>query len=120
MNTQGHSLTTGRTVEAVREFIYGTDYQYNLLKDTLQDHKCHVYKSCSYPPGCTKTGGRIGFEKEGETYALFIDKGVTYSGNRAPGLFREWLASGTLRFLDYTDMKEFLRSLKCLYQEVGK
>lgn len=99
----------------MREFVYGTDDKYSMLKNTLQDHLCHVYKFCSYPTGCSKTGGRIGFEKEGETYALFIDKGITYSGSKAPEAFREWLASGTLRFLDFTDMKEFLRSLKCLY-----
>ena len=62
-----------------------------------------------------KSTGRIGFEKEGETYALFIDKGITCSRNNAPALFLEWLSNGTLRFLDFTDMKEFLRSLRCLY-----
>lgn len=35
--------------------------------------------------------------------------------NQAPALFKDWLAIGTVRFLDFTDMKEFLRSLKCLY-----
>ncbi len=106
---------TERMVKVVREFVYGSDYKYDLLKESLQDHMCHVYKSCAYPLGCSRACGRIGFEKEEETYALFIDKGITYSGNKAPELFREWLASGTLRFLDFTDMKEFFRRLKCLY-----
>ena len=99
----------------MREFVNGTDQQYAMLKESLNDHMCHVYKKCVYPPGCSKSEGRIGFEKEGDTYALFIDKGIKYSKNNASALFLDWLASGTLRFLDFTDMKEFLLSLKCLY-----
>lgn len=100
---------------AMKEFVYGSDQQYAMLKESLNDHLCHVYKNCVYPQGCSKPGGRIGFEKEGDTYALFIDRGITCSRKNAPSLFLEWLSSGTLRFLDYTDMKEFLRSLRCLY-----
>lgn len=99
----------------MREFVNGSDQQYAMLKDSLSDHLCHVYNNCSYPQCCSKSTGRIGFEKEGETYALFIDKGITCSRNNVPSLFLEWLSTGTLRFLDFTDMKEFLKSLRCLY-----
>lgn len=99
----------------MREFVNGTDQQYVLLKESLNDHLCHVYKNCIYPHCLSRAGGRIGFEKEGDTYALFIEKGLTCSKNNAPSLFLEWLSTGTLRFLDFTDMKEFLRSLRCLY-----
>ncbi len=97
------------------DFVRGTDQQYEDLKAMLEDNLCHVFKNCMLPPGCSRTSGRIGFEKEGDTYALFIDKGITCSNRRASSLFRDWIAEGTLRFLDYTDMKEFLRSLNCLY-----
>lgn len=99
----------------MREFVYGTDYQYKLLKESLEDHLCHVYSRCYLPSSCSKGIARIGFEKEENTYALFIDKGISCSSNYAPALFNDWLAVGTVRFLDFTDMKEFLRSLKCLY-----
>lgn len=99
----------------MREFVYGTDHQYDLLKESLNDHLCHVYKNCSFPQCCSKSSGRLGFEKEGDTYALFIDKGITCSKTNAPQLFKDWLAEGTLRFLDFTDMKVFLKGLKCLY-----
>jgi hypothetical protein len=99
----------------MKEFVYGTDSQYTMLKESLEDHLCHVYSRCYMPGGCNREIARIGFEKEGSTYALFIDKGITCSNNHAPGLFKDWLADGTVRFLDFTDMKEFLRSLKCLY-----
>ena len=101
----------------MREFVLGTDIQYDMLKESLEDHLCHVYGTCILPPGCSQQVARIGFEKERnfKDYALFIDKGITCTNNRAPALFRDWLAAGTLRFLDFTDMKEFLRSLRCLY-----
>jgi hypothetical protein len=99
----------------MKEFVYGTDNQYELLKRSLEDHMCHVYSRCSLPNSCNKDIARIGFEKEENTYALFIDKGITCSSNCSPDLFKDWLAVGTIRFLDFTDMKEFLRSLKCLY-----
>lgn len=99
----------------MKEFVFGSDYQFSILKESLNDHLCHVYKNCSFPSCCSKSNGRIGFEKEMDTYALFIDKGITCSRNNAPALFQQWLLEGTLRFLDYTDLKEFLRSLRCLY-----
>ena len=99
----------------MREFVYGTDQQYELLKGSLEDHLCHVYSHCYLPDNCSKDIARIGFEKEENTYALFIDKGISCSCNHAPALFKDWLTVGTVRFLDFTDMKEFLRSLKCLY-----
>lgn len=98
----------------MREFTVGTERQYELLKASLNDHQCHVYR-CTLPGCCSPNTARIGFEKEGDTYALFIDKGITCSSGRAPALFRDWLSAGTLRFLDFTDMKEFLRSLTVLY-----
>lgn len=103
----------------MKEFVTGTDRQYQSLRDSLEDHLCHIYNGCSFPPGCSRGTGRIGFEKEGETYALFIDRGMTCSNPASPEIFREWLSYGTLRFLDFTDMVEFLRSLKCLYEERG-
>ena len=99
----------------MQEFVNGTDAQYAQLKASLEDHMCHVYRNCNLPQGCSPATARLGFEKEGNTYALFIDRNVTCSKRNAPELFQQWLSSGTLRFLDYSDMKEFLRSLNCLY-----
>lgn len=98
----------------MQEFTVGTDTQYQQLRDSLDDGMCHVYR-CVLPNCCTPNTARLGFEKEeGDTYALFIDKGITCRG-QVPGLFRDWLEAGTLRFLDFTDMKEFLRELKSLF-----
>ena len=99
----------------MREFVYGTDQQYEDLKSMLEDHLCHVYSRCHMPGCCSKEMARIGFEKEENTYALYIDKGISCSNNRAPTLFKDWLNVGTVRFRDYTDVKVCLNSLKCLY-----
>ncbi|MDO4322173.1 MAG: hypothetical protein Q4C61_06565 [Lachnospiraceae bacterium] len=100
----------------MREFVQGTNAQYDMLKKSLEDSLCHIYPRCRLPDCCSKATARIGFEQEaGGTYALFIDKGITCSDSRAPLLFRDWLAAGTVRFLEFTDMKVFLQSLKCLY-----
>lgn len=99
----------------MKEFVCGTDQQYSILRESLNDHLCHVYKNCQFPRSFSKSSGRIGFEKEGETYALYIDKGISCSHPRAASLLHNWLSAGTLRFLDFTDMKEFLRSLRYLY-----
>jgi hypothetical protein len=100
----------------MKEFVYGTDQQYELLEESLNDHLCHVYDPCVFPASFSNSTGRIGFEKENDTYALFVDKGITCSQNNTSQLFRDWLAVGTLRFLDFADMKEFLRSLRWLYE----
>lgn len=98
----------------MREFAYGTEQQYQMLRESLEDHLCHVYR-CTLPGNCSKSACRIGFEKEGKTYALFIDKGITCSRSDA-ARFQEWLSIGTLRFLDFSGMKEYLRSMKFLFQ----
>lgn len=57
-----------------------------------------VYGHCTFPSSFSKNAGRIGFEKEGDAYALFIDKGITCSKSNTSQLFRDWLSAGTLRF----------------------
>lgn len=119
MGADGYAQDRGREKlgdVGMWEFVNGSDQQYEILKESLDDHLCLVYHNCSYPRCCSKESGRIGFEKERDTYALFIDKGMHCSGNQVPALFCQWLETGTLRFLEFTDMKEFMRSLRCLYE----
>jgi hypothetical protein len=99
----------------MKEFVLGTDAQYEMLKQSLNDDRCHVYERCIFPSSFSRPSGRIGFEKEQVGYALFIDKGLTCSCPVASRLLKSWLKAGTLKFLDYTDMKVFLRSLTYLY-----
>lgn len=97
----------------MKEFVTGTDEQYDLLKTSLGDRKCHVY-TCAFPADFSKSTGRIGFEKDKISYILYIDKGITCTNTRS-GLLTDWLAAGQLRFLDFSDLKTFLKSLSFLY-----
>lgn len=98
----------------MKEFVYGPDTKYEILKKSLEDHLCHVYR-CVLPIGCSVQNCRIGFEKDQNFYYLYIDKGITYN-RRSEHRFIEWLDSGTLIFNDYNDIKVFLRSLRTLYE----
>jgi len=100
----------------MKEFVFGTDDQYELLERSLEDGLCHIYSDCVYPQCCTPERGRLGFEKDKLSYVLFIDKDIRCSGKRIPSLFREWLECGALRFLDFYDLKSFLKSLDILYK----
>lgn len=102
----------GRKEGTMREFAYGTDRQYELLEEELEDRMCHVYR-CTLPSGCSPSNARIGFEKEGSTYALFIDRGIAYTGNHDG--FKEWIQKSVLRFLDFADMAEFLKTMKTMF-----
>ena len=99
----------------MKEFVLGTDAQYEMLKQSLNDDRCHVYERCIFPSSFSRPSGRIGFEKEQVGYAHFNDNGLTCSCPVASRLLKSWLKAGTLKFLDYTDMKVFLRSLTYLY-----
>lgn len=98
----------------MREFVYGTDAQFAQLERMLEDNLCHVFPNCIMPEGCNVTVARIGFEKETRTngYAVHIDKGISFNGRRAPRLFFQWIRTGTVRFIDFDDIKVFFRSLK--------
>ena len=101
----------------MREFVYGTDRQYELLKSSLEDGLCHVYPRCSLPASFSRTGCRIGFEhsRANNGYILYIDKGITCSHPRASADLKQWLSAGMVTYLDFNDLKEFLTGLKYLY-----
>lgn len=102
----------------MREFIEGNDAQFADLKQRLQDGLCHVFKNCELPNCCSIHNCRIGFEKDNGAYILLIDSGITCNCNRG-GIqlvqFRQFLAKGELIFLDFNDLKIFLKSLGFLY-----
>ncbi len=51
----------------MKEFVLGTDAQYEMLKQSLNDDRCHVYERCIFPSSFSRPSGRIGFEKEQAT-----------------------------------------------------
>lgn len=113
----GTSVEKG--AEDMREFVNGTDAQFADLKERLQDELCHVFKNCELPDCCSRHTCRIGFEKDNGAYILLIDSGITCSKSRG-GIrleqFKQFLSKGELIFLDFNDLKIFLRSLGFLYK----
>ncbi len=103
----------------MREFIDGNDMQYKDLRQRLQDERCHVFNNCELPSCCSKRKCRIGFEKDNGVYKLLIDLGITCSKMRG-GIqldqFRQLLEKGELQFIDFNDMRVFLKSLGFLYE----
>ena len=105
-------------MRSLREFVNGTNEQFENLKKSLQDDKCHVYRNCKLPPCCNKQVCSIAFEMDNGTYTLLIDQGIICS-KKAGGIvikqFKQWLVDGKLIFLDFNDLKIFLKSLTILY-----
>lgn len=105
-------------VISLREFVKGTNEQFDNLKKMLEDDMCHVYKNCKLPSCCNKQVCRIAFEINSGAYTVLIDQGITCS-RRTGGIvleqFKQWLAAGELIFLDFNDLKSFFKSLSILY-----
>lgn len=97
----------------MKEFVYGTQAQFAHLQHLLSDGQCHVYHCCVLPEGCTPQTARLGFEKRGEAYIIYIDKNiVTTVDNPA---FRQLLAQGEKQFRCLEDMTAFLHGLQPLF-----
>ena len=102
----------------MRAFVSGSDDQFADLKQKLEDSMCHIYHNCELPKCCSKSKCRIGFEKDAGTYCLLIDQGIICSkkDNSVESiLFRQLLSTGELLFIDFNDMKVFLKGLVVLY-----
>ena len=100
------------------EFVKGNQKQYQDLKQLLEDGMLHVYHNCQLPAGCSRRACRIGFEKDNGMYVVWIDSGITCSrrgGGTCGKQFRQWLADGEIRFLDFNDVRDFLKGLRFLY-----
>ena len=104
----------------MREFVDGNQAQFDDLKQKLQDGLCHVFKNCELPACCSKRICRIGFEKRYDVYAIMIDMGITCfqtEGGIQLLQFKQLLSEGELMFLDFNDLRVFLKSLEFLYHE---
>ena len=98
----------------MREFVFGTDKQFEELDGLLQDNQCHVYNGCTLPECCTPNLARIGFERNcNGHYILYIDKGICVETDHSD--FKNFIANGEMRFICIEDMICFLRGLQPLF-----
>ena len=97
----------------MRDFVFGTAEQFAGLDRMLSDSKCHVFGGTELPDSCTPRKVRIGFEKAGDVYIMYIDKGVGTSSAHQD--FRQFLEKGEARFICLDDMITFLHSLQPLF-----
>lgn len=100
----------------MREFAFGTDDQFENLKQMLEDNKCHVFCECILPDCCDIEKARVGFEKNRNgNYIVYIDKGI--HAETESNSFKNFLGAGKIVFLLFDDMVEFLHSLQPLFEK---
>ena len=97
----------------MKEFAYGTQAQFDNLEQLLSDGQCHVYHNCILPEGCTPKTARLGFEKQGDVYILYVDKNISCTIDNPE--FRQLLERGETKFICLEDMTSFLHSLQPLF-----
>ena len=97
----------------MKSFVYGTQAQFAQLEEQLADGMCHVYRNCALPAGCTPPTARLGFEKQGNVYILYIDKNITATTDSPE--FQHLLEKGETKFICPEDMISFLHSLQPLF-----
>ena len=65
----------------MRKFSQSTKADYEELDMILSDGQLHIFNNRELPSGCNPRKTRIGFEKDGDIYTLYVDTGVETSVN---------------------------------------
>lgn len=99
----------------MKDFVYGTHRQFEQLDSLLSDGQCHVYSGCTLPEGCSPRSARLGFEKQGDVYILYIDKNITATVGSPE--FAQLLEKGETKFICLDDMISFLHGLQPLFPD---
>ena len=99
----------------MRAFSQATKEDFEELDSILDDGQLHVYNNRELPEGCEPRKARIGFEKQGEIYTLFIDNGVKTTIQDCDFAF--WIDKGETRFVGIDDLMAFFDSIRSLFNE---
>lgn len=67
------------------------------------------------PTSCSQESCRFGFEKQGSTSKVLVDKGIEYSGSN--DTFRSFLADGEATFNDSVSLNGFLEQIRMVADE---
>lgn len=101
----------------MKRFVYGVSSDWEMMRKGLIDleteHKMDVY-SCVMPPGCNPPNARIAFEKNKDTYSLYIDRKVTSEIKNDD--FNMFLRNEGVKFASYEDILDFFKRLRPVYE----
>lgn len=98
----------------MRAFSQATRADFEELDSILADGNLHVYNNRELPEGCNPDRVRIGFEKDGDIYTLYIDRGIETSIRDCD--FALWIDKGETRFVGLDDLIIFFRSVAPLFK----
>ena len=79
----------------MRAFSQATRADFEELDSILADGNLRVYNNRELPEGCNPDRVRIGFEKDGDIYTLYIDRGIETSIRDCD--FALWIDKGEIR-----------------------
>ena len=99
----------------MKEFVYGTDAQFQALDNELSSGKKYKFANRQLPDSCTPDVACIWFAKIDDVYCMYIDKGIITSADNQD--FKVFLERGETKFICLEDMVAFLRSLKSLFPQ---
>ncbi len=97
----------------MREFVYGTIEQFEVLEQELSEGKKYIFANRTLPASCTPGAASIWFAKVDGVYCIFIDRGITTSVENRD--FKNFLERGEIEFLSLEEMISFLHSLQPLF-----
>lgn len=101
----------------MRRFSQSTKADYEELDMILSDGQLHVFNNRELPQGCNLRKTRIGFEKDGDVYTLYVDTGLKTSVNNED--FALLLKKGELKFVGLDDLMSFFASIKILFEDIN-
>lgn len=99
----------------MRDFSQANKADYEELDNILSDGQLHVYYNRELPEGCNPKKTRIGFEKDGDIYTLYVDTGIETNADNED--FALWLKSGEIRFVGIEDLIAFFNSIAPLFTD---
>lgn len=99
----------------MKEFVFGTDEQFNQLDRALSNGTFYKFPNRRLPDTCTPNSACLWFAKKGDIYVAYIDKGIVTSVNNEN--FKRFLERGETRFVSMDDMADFFRSFKSVFDD---
>ena len=101
----------------MRRFSQSTKADYKELDMILSDGQLHIFNNRELPQGCNPRTTRIGFEKDGDIYTIYVDTGVETSVNNEDVVLL--LKNGELKFVGMDDLMSFFTSTKILFEDIN-